>query len=57
VGGEALGARKAVCPSVVEWQSNEAGEGGWVGKYPHRTRERDMGFQEGKPGKKKTFEM
>jgi hypothetical protein len=36
------------------------GMGGWLGKYPHRSRgsrEWERGFTEGKPGKGITFEM
>jgi len=36
---------------VGRWE----GVGGWVGKYPHRSR--NMGFMEGKPGKRITSEM
>ena len=39
MGGEALGLVKAQCPSVGECQDREAGVGGWVKQYPHRSRE------------------
>jgi hypothetical protein len=47
------------CLNVRECQNGEAGVGGWVGGYPHRSRGiggLDREFSEGKPGKGITFE-
>jgi hypothetical protein len=50
VGGEAHGPVKVRCLSEGECQDREAGVGGWVGEYPHRSRGREDsigGFQRG----------
>jgi hypothetical protein len=53
MGGEALGAVKARCPSVGECEGWEAVVDGWVGKHPHRSRGRgDMLVCLGGPGKR-----
>jgi hypothetical protein len=49
LGGGALGSVKALCPSVQEYQGQEAGVGGLVS--------RGKGFSEEKQGKGITFEM
>jgi hypothetical protein len=54
MGGEALGLVKAQCLSVGECQGREAGEGGYTGKHPHRSRVK--GFLGRKPGKGIAFE-
>jgi hypothetical protein len=54
MGGEALGSVKALCPSVVECQGQEA----CVGELESRGRREEIGgFSERKPGKGTTFEM
>jgi hypothetical protein len=56
MGGEALGPKKALCPSVGEFQGQEAGVGGLVSMG--RGEERGKGcFLEGKLGTWITFEM
>jgi hypothetical protein len=51
--GVALGPVKALCPSIGECQSQEAG----VGRLVSSGSGERMGFSEGKPGKGITFEM
>jgi hypothetical protein len=56
MGGEALGPKKARCPSVGEFEVREVGVGGWVREHPHRSRRRDNGiggFREQGRGTKK----
>jgi hypothetical protein len=36
---------KAQFSTVGECQCEDAGVGGWVGEYPHRSRERDDGIE------------
>ena len=50
---EALGPVKVLCPSIGEYQGQEAGVGGLVS----RGRGGNRGFSEGKPGKGLTLEM
>jgi hypothetical protein len=58
MGREALGPVKAQCPIVGECQGGEAGVGGCVREYPHRSRAgRYRGFVEGKPRKGIIFEI
>jgi hypothetical protein len=54
MGGVALGSVKALCPSVGEWQGQEAGVGG----LEQQGRREGIGvFLEGKLGKEIIFEM
>jgi hypothetical protein len=60
MGGEVLGSRKSICPSVGEYQGGVVGVGGWMGEHPHRIRARggwDRQFLEVKLGNGITFEM
>jgi hypothetical protein len=56
MGGEALGPVKALCPSIGEFQDQEAG---WVGEQEVGGWGRGCGcgFSKRKPGKGITFEM
>ena len=36
MGGEALGPVEVLCSSIGRFWSSRVGEGGWVGKHPHR---------------------
>jgi hypothetical protein len=56
MGVEALGLVKALCPSLGEFQGQEAGVGGLVSRG-NREGIRGRVFSEGKPGKWITFEM
>ena len=57
MGGATLGPMKATC-LVGECQGGEAGVGGCVREYPHRSRAgRYRGFVEGKPRKGIIFEI
>jgi hypothetical protein len=51
--GETLGLRKVLCPSIEEYQGQEAGVGGWEAGGGGG----DRGFSEGKLEKGITFEM
>jgi hypothetical protein len=53
MGGEALGPVRVICPSIGEFQGQEAGVCGLVSRG---RREGDRGFLEGKLGKGITFE-
>jgi hypothetical protein len=55
---EALGPLKTPCSNVGECQGGEEGEGGWGINFIEAGGEGwDMGFTEGKPGKRITFKM
>lgn len=50
------------CPSVEEFQSEKSGESGWIGEWGIIPMDAghggmELGFPEGKPGKRVTFEI
>jgi hypothetical protein len=53
MGGEALGLNKVLCPSIGEYQGQEAG----VGRLGSREQGGYRGLSERKLGKGKAFEM
>ena len=59
MGEEALRPMKAQCLSAGECEGREAGKGGWVRVYPHRSRGRGdgIGASGEESGKGITFEM